>query len=198
MKGKKRISSMKTDYFLTPKQLGDAQISSNAMMLYAHFCSYEENYNPGIADFMKILKVCKNTAYNAVNELVDNNMIRESSTKGSNSKTLYELTHLRTWKNLKIYDSKKRSDHLKLATPEWVDKRDFYRLKADCPDGMVLDHIIPIKGATVSGLNVPWNIQYISKKDNGIKFNKFDGTYSNTTWQQDGCEIEPIIHGMWK
>lgn len=54
---------------------------------------------------------------------------------------------------------------------------------ADCPDNLVVDHIVPLSSKMVSGLFVSWNLQYLTAKDNSIKGSKFDGTYENKSWR---------------
>jgi len=57
--------------------------------------------------------------------------------------------------------------------PSWADKeaiKDFY---LSCPKGYHVDHIIPLRGKTVSGLHILENLQYLPAKENIAKGNKF-------------------------
>lgn len=44
---------------------------------------------------------------------------------------------------------------------------------AACPEGMHVDHVVPLNGDCVSGLHVSWNLQYMTPEQNGRKGNAF-------------------------
>lgn len=66
-----------------------------------------------------------------------------------------------------------RNIELALATPKWVDRDAMAWFYANRPKGFQVDHIIPIRGEKVSGLHVPWNLQYLEPKDNRAKANLY-------------------------
>jgi 5-methylcytosine-specific restriction endonuclease McrA len=51
-------------------------------------------------------------------------------------------------------------------------KKDIIQIYEARPEGTQVDHIIPINGENVSGLHVPWNLQYLTPEENNAKSNK--------------------------
>ena len=79
------------------------------------------------------------------------------------------------------YNSARRALEIH-ATPSWLTKEQhqqidsFYwlaKLQEELTDTKYhVDHIVPLKGKTVCGLHVPWNLQILAAKDNLSKSNK--------------------------
>jgi 5-methylcytosine-specific restriction endonuclease McrA len=80
------------------------------------------------------------------------------------------------------YAAQRRAIELQ-RTPNWLTDAhkiqilDFYqeaKVKEKLFGGKYeVDHIVPLKGETVSGLHVPWNLQILTKEENCSKNNKF-------------------------
>lgn len=71
------------------------------------------------------------------------------------------------------YKAKRRALHRK-ATPAWANIDAIKTIYANAREmGMVVDHIIPLRGKKVSGLHVETNLQIISRAENARKYNKF-------------------------
>lgn len=61
--------------------------------------------------------------------------------------------------------------------PQWVDRNSLQAIYEACPPGFTVDHIVPLNGRTIegyriTGLHVPWNLQYLTQKENSAKCNR--------------------------
>lgn len=56
--------------------------------------------------------------------------------------------------------------------PPWVDRGALEAIYRGCPPGHHVDHVVPLRGRRVSGLHVPWNLQYLPAAENLSKGNR--------------------------
>lgn len=90
------------------------------------------------------------------------------------------LAYLASWKaanphKLVAYRAARRAAELN-ATPPWVDRREIERFYQEAKlTGMEVDHVIPLRGKTVSGLHVPENLQLLDRHSNRKKGNSYAG-----------------------
>jgi len=74
------------------------------------------------------------------------------------------------------YGAKRRAA-VKNRTPSWANLEKIKEIYKNCPDGMVVDHIIPLQGKEVSGFHVETNLQYLTPEANQKKFNRLENQY---------------------
>jgi hypothetical protein len=58
-------------------------------------------------------------------------------------------------------------------TPNWADLTAIRKFYNNCPKGMHVDHIIPLRGKYVSGLHIVSNLQYLTPEENLAKSNTY-------------------------
>ncbi len=78
-------------------------------------------------------------------------------------------------KKLAARNARRRATLLQ-ATPIWVDNSQLIKIYMECPINYEVDHIIPLNSPIVCGLHVPWNLQYLTRRDNRSKGNRVDRT----------------------
>lgn len=65
-----------------------------------------------------------------------------------------------------------RRKRVQQQTPLWVDKQALLEFYLACPEGFHVDHVVPLRGKTVSGLHIVNNLQYLPASENMKKGNK--------------------------
>ena len=92
--------------------------------------------------------------------------------KNRNKKWVKENKDSRN-KYLRFYSAKYRAIKLQ-ATLEGFDQ-EIKEIYKNCPEGYEVDHIMPLQGIEIRGLHVPWNLQYLTVRENRMKSNKILG-----------------------
>jgi len=97
---------------------------------------------------------------------------------GKNAEKLRQKSknHYKANKSKYLHKYKLRQCRKIKATPKWLSEDQLEELELfykNRPEGYHVDHIVPLKGKNISGLHVPWNLQYLPAKDNLKKSNKY-------------------------
>ncbi len=78
----------------------------------------------------------------------------------------------------KVAKARKRDQAKLKRMPSWLTKEQIKAIElmyVNRPEGYHVDHIVPLQGENVSGLHVPWNLQYLPARQNLVKSNRFYG-----------------------
>jgi 5-methylcytosine-specific restriction endonuclease McrA len=131
-------------------------------------------------------KAAKQRYYEANKELV----VLKALSRPNAQRRLYR----KSWKvnnpsEVKASTNDRRRRH-KNATPKWLTKEQKAQIRQTYLDALttskvtkvhyVVDHIIPIRGESVCGLHVPWNLQIMTQEENLKKSNKLLDSPKNT------------------
>ena len=166
-KNKDKISAYNKRYNLEHKEQIRANYEKNKETISRY---YKKLY---LAKRDEILK--RTSEYNRKNSKKISSYLVEYRKRNSKKRADYnkawkkENPHLVSLSNLKFHY--KRSKRIRnLSAEETNAIKQFY---ANCPEGYVVDHIVPLLGKTVKGWHELKNLQYLTISENLKKGNKF-------------------------
>jgi hypothetical protein len=109
-------------------------------------------------------------------------VIQAAATRPAQVKREYRNAWKETHKVQIRADTKARRRKHRDATPPWLTRkqkseiRQLYQIAITMTqttgEQYVVDHIVPLRGADVCGLHVPWNLRVITQEENLVKSNK--------------------------
>ena len=120
---------------------------------------------------------------------------KEKVIEAANTRPLHvKRVYQNAWKERNIIwvraDTKARRRKHREATPKWLTKqekseiRQLYQIAITMTkttgEQYVVDHIVPLRGESVCGLHVPWNLRVITQEENLKKSNKHLATSADT------------------
>jgi hypothetical protein len=97
---------------------------------------------------------------------------KETSSKQGKSNTKHGLSRTKGYAR---YHSRLREIAEIRQRPIWANLKKIMEIYVNRPEGYHVDHIIPLRGKTVSGLHVESNLQYLPALENMKKHNTFKG-----------------------
>ena len=165
---RERIKEFKCNYYLNNKDLIIFRQKNNPNTKTTQRKTYQKNK-------YKIIE--KQKIYRAKNK--DKHNITAKLYRDKNKEKL--KNYYNKWRTENKHIIKANCKKHKLSRlnriPKWTNLKKIKEIYKNCPENYHVDHIIPLKGKTVSGLHIPSNLQYLSAKDNLTKKNSFKEEY---------------------
>jgi hypothetical protein len=168
LKNKQRILNARKKYYAKNKKSIIDQhrkyVKSNKKKVFQMQKSYRENNKDKIQAYMdrtKSHRAQRKKLYNLRNK-------KRNSKLGK----IYRQNN----RGRIILNNLKYSNAKKHRIPKWITEKELNEINEfykNCPKGMVVDHIIPLQGKTVSGFHCLKNLQYMDPIENIRKSNKF-------------------------
>jgi hypothetical protein len=122
-----------------------------------------------------ISKICKECSKEIRDTTKDSRVVYQKQYRIDNCAKLKEYMYNYYSNNTAYWRAKgiEYKDRKRVALPTWANLEKMNDIYKRCPKGYHVDHIIPLKGALVSGLHVENNLQYLKAADNLSKHNTF-------------------------
>jgi hypothetical protein len=104
--------------------------------------------------------------------------VKTTKQKWALANKTYQLEYKR--KRRALFPEKSRAEvsarraRVRKQKPSWETHKRLQAFYENCPNGYHVDHVIPLRGTTVTGLHVVENLQYLPAKENMAKRNFFD------------------------
>lgn len=170
------------------KQLRDLHKDSVSVARKIALKEHPKCWDCGSADSIRWYKdhtqcqKCLNSIYKKENKESISKKRREYDKNNKEKINETKRAYRRKTGRHRFSQSKRKAQKLK-AMPAWVDVSEIKLMYKQCPDGMTVDHILPLQSDNICGLHVHWNLQYLSLSENSKKHNKFNFTYENDNWR---------------
>ena len=145
---------------------------------------YKRKCTPdGVEAWCKVCRLAHNKAWHQKNKEKHSELTSKWYAENKEN----HLENSRIWyannRHRKIATTSAREKRVINATPAWLSNEQKLQIQAHYKQALQLsiegvkyevDHIVPIKNKIVCGLNVPWNMQVITRQENRSKATKFN------------------------
>ena len=144
--------------------------------LYNFICK-NENCNKKFKHKLQLVNYCSKRCRNLMNLLNNPERVKKYRQKyyidNKNKINSFMKNHHQNNKTYYYANLNKRRATKLLATPKFANLNKIKEIYKNCPKGYEVDHIVPLRGKTVCGLHVEWNLQYLTSTENRRKGNRF-------------------------